>query len=225
MKKYSHYFILLLLNILIAVSVFGMYFLYQKVQNALNTQERIKLEQEIQTEQINNLPELAERYQTIAENEQYFTLLYTEDQVVNIIKDIERLAREQQVALVITQKEIPAKKKPAKEKDGETKEEEKPKELGDTLPYEKQIRLELKAEGRYLAIRNFLHKVETSPYALDVLALQANLAPVDEETASVSRPTGDSPFLLLGTQPGEEAPAAPTTDRVIFLIETALYIQ
>ena len=219
-----------------AVALFGVYFLHKKVQNALNAQERIKLEQEIQEEQITNLPALAGRYQKIVENEQYLGILYSEDRVVEIIKDIERLAKEREVTLVITQKEV-AKKKPAKkeeatsekkeEADGEKEQKEAPaaKTLEDSLPYEKHIRLELKAEGSYVAIRKFLHALETAPYALDVLSLNGALSPSEEEEQPVAPTTTDSLFLLSGSLPEEEAEPAVRIGKTTFLIETALYIQ
>lgn len=227
MKKYSHFIILFSLSLLIILAVFSIYFLYQKVQNTLNTQERAKLEQEIQNDRIKNLPDLEKRYQSILSSEQYFSVVYPEDKVVDIIKDIERIAKEQQVTLVITQKEVPKKKAAAAEESGQGREsaEAAPKELVDTLPYEKSIRLELRAEGQYQALRTFLHAIETAPYALDVLALTGSVAPPEDGNSPVTRQPNDSPFLLSGT-PVEETPAPQlNTSKIIFLIETALYIQ
>lgn len=226
MKTYSHLIIFFTLTLLIGASGFGIYFFHQKVQGALDAGERLKLEQEIQEEQIRNLPELSSLYNHITESESYFSLLYPEDRVVEIIKDIERVAKEQGVALTITQKEIPKKKATPKEKteskEGEEKAPEKPKELVETLPYEKHIRLELKAEGSYQAVRNFLNVLETAPYALDVLTLTGTLAPPEEGTTE--RPKVGTPFLLEGSAPPEEQKAA-STGKVVFLIETALYTQ
>jgi hypothetical protein len=230
MKKYTHIIILIVLTLFIAACIGGVYFLYQKVQSALYTKERIALEQEIQEEQIKNLPQLSSLYYKVTESEQFFSLLYSEDQVVEVIKDIERLAREQQVTLTITQKEVPVKKAAAKEKaeegeegDAKKKEPEKPKTLVDTLPYEKHIRLELKADGQYLAIRNFLAALETAPYALDVLAINGSLAP-KEEGEPVHQSSG-SPFLLQGSPIEEGESIVPTSGKVTFIIETALYTQ
>lgn len=229
MTKYNQLILFFVLTLLIAASVFGVYFLHQKVREALDTQERVALEQEIQEQQIKNLPELSSLYNKITESEQFFALLYSEDRVVEVIKDIERLAKDQGLTLTITQKEVSKKKAPAKkeagaEEDKEAeKEADKPKELVDTLPYEKHIRLELKAEGEYQSIRNFLHALETAPYALDVLAVNGNLAPVEEGTQV--RAATDSPFLLQG-QPAEDEPSpVVNAGKVIFLIETALYTQ
>lgn len=231
MKKYSNLFLFLGLSSLIAVSIFGVHFLYQKVQNALNTQQRIALEQEIQTEQIKNIPELATRYQKILDNEQHFAFLYSEDELVEVIKDMERLAKEQGITLTITQKEVPKQK--ASLKKGEIAEEEgsetiavaTPKELVDNLPYEKSIRLELKAQGSYLALRNFLHALETAPYALDILALQGTVAPPENGDQPVARAQTASPFLLGSNQPEATGETAVNPNRILFLIETALYIQ
>lgn len=220
MKKYSHLIILFFVSLLVTLAIFSIYFLYQKIQNTLNTQERAKLEQEIQNDRIKNLPELEKRYQSIIDNEQYFSLVYSEDKVVEIIKDIERLAKEQQVTLVITQKEVPVKKAAQQ---GETTEASK--ELVDTLPYEKSIRLELKAEGQYRALRNFLHAIETAPYALDVIAITGNVAPPEDENGPVIRQPNDSPFLLSGTPSEEIFAPSVNASKIIFLIETALYIQ
>jgi hypothetical protein len=229
MKKYTHYFVFLILNLLIAVSVFGIYFLYQKIENALNTQERIKLEQEIQAQQIKNLPQLSARYQKILDSEQYFTLLYPEEKVVDIIKDIERLAKEQAVTLTITQKEVPEQQAPKAETKTDAsqaaQEPATPKELADTLPYEKNIRLELSAKGKYVAIRNFLHKIETAPYALDVLSIQGGIAPKEDDVAAAPSPQVSNPFLLSGAQSGPTEPVVSLPTDAAFLIEVALYIQ
>ncbi len=227
MKKYIHLLLFLTLTSLIILSVFGVYFLYQKIQSALHSQERIQLEQEIQAEQIKNLPELASHYQQILENEHYFKILYSEDKLVDVIKDIERLAKEQGVSLTITQKEVEKKKAPPKKQEaaGETSQTSAgAKELAGDAPYEKSIRLELKAEGSYLALRNFLHAVETAPYALDVLALQGSVAPPEEGDRPVVRAQSDNPFLLSGNQSVAVEPT-PRSDKILFLIETALYVQ
>lgn len=233
MKKINHLITFVILSALITATLFGVYFLHKKVQNALNAQERMRLEQEIQEEQITNLPALAERYQKIVENEHYLGILYSEDRVVEIIKDIERLAKEREVTLVITQKEV-AKKKPAKKEEAEASKEKEAKEekevkesktLEDSLPYEKHIRLELKAEGSYGAVRKFLYALETAPYALDVLALEGALSPPSDEEQTVVPAATDSLFLLSGSLPEEENVPAVRLGKVTFRIETALYIQ
>lgn len=228
MKKYSHLIILFFLSLLIVLAGFSIYFLHQKIQNALNAQERTKLEQEIQTNRIKDLPALAHRYQTIVDNEQYFSLVYPENKVVEIIKDMERIAKDHNVVLTITQKEV-IKKKAVKKEEAKSEEEgseaEAPKELADTLPYEKSILLELKAEGRYLALRKFVHALETAPYALDVLAITASVAPPEEDAVSVVQSQTDSPFLLSSTLPETASVPAQNPAKIIFLLDIALYTQ
>lgn len=229
MKKYTYSIFLFVITLFIVAGLFGVYFLYQKVQSALHTQERMALEQEIQEQQLKNLPELSGLYYRITESEHFFSLLYPEDRVVEVIKDIERLAKEQALELSITQREVPKKKAVTKKEDAAENEdaakqsEATPKALADTLPYEKHIRLELQARGQYQAIRNFLHALETAPYALDILALHGGIAP-PKEGAPV-RPTGDNPFLLQSTPVSEETVPTGASAEVLFVIETALYTQ
>lgn len=230
MKKYTYLITFLALTAAIGVVIYGTFFLYGKVKTSLDSQERLALEQQVEKEQLQNLPVLAQTYQKIINNESYFSFLYSEDRVVEIIKDIERIAKEQGVALTITQREVIKKKVTEKKEEDEDEDEEdkKPKELIDSLPYEKNIQLDLKAEGEYIAIRNFLHKLETAPYALDVLRFTAALAPKDEDDQrSNSTPViNDSPFLLQGevvTNVESQGPAP--SEKIVANIEMALYLQ
>lgn len=228
MKKYTHIIIFLFLFIGIVAAIAATVFLAKKIHTALDTQERIKLEREIQKEQIENLPELAKLHAAILEKEQYFTLLYSEDRLVEVIQNIEEIAKGEGITLTITQKEVSQKKASQTEdsKSADKKSEEKPKTLEESLPYEKHVRLELKANGSYVAIRNFLHKLETAPYALDVLSFTATLAPPEEEASRQPTRITGTPFLLGSNVPAEEETAAPSgQNKVAAVIETALYIK
>lgn len=233
MKKNIYLIYFLLFTLGIAATLFGAIFLYKKIMQSLDTQERLALEHQIYTEQISNLPKLAQTEQSVKQNERYFSFIYSEDRVVEIIRDIERLAKEESVTLTITQKEIPKKKPVRKEEDEKdddtTKKEEAPKELSDTLPFEKHLRLEIKAEGQYSAIRTFLHKLETAPYALDVLSVDAALVLLSEEDRRAANETvgESSPFLIQGESvpEGETTTPLSVVQDVLATFEVALYIQ
>jgi hypothetical protein len=231
MKQYFHLIIFGLIAILIAAAVFGVYFFYGKTHTSLNQQEQIVIRQEAEQRQIAKLPELSILHQKIIDNEKFFGVLYTEEQVIDVIRDIERLAREQGVTLVINQKEAlqtaAPKQDDKKEKNDLKQKVEEPKTLAETFPPGKNIRLGLRATGSYGALRSFVHKLETTPYALDIVSLDASLAPSENDTP-VAPPaqSSDNPFLL-GGDPAQnnDAPREQARNRVIFALDTVLYIQ
>ncbi len=234
MKKYTHIIIFALITGAIAASIFGVYFIQGKIESTLDEIEKKELEAEIRQEQLKDLPLLEAVHQKIITESPRLDIVYTEDRVVEVIRNIEGIAKAEGLDLTISQK-AEEKTKPtgktssAEDKKESDKKEEKPATLTDTLPFEKSVRLEIRAKGSYKGIRNFIYKLETAPYALDVLSLDAAIAPLDEEE-NTTKPTvlstaSDTPFLLKAEEVNQEQTTTAIPEKVIFIINMALYTK
>jgi hypothetical protein len=233
MKKYRYLITALIILVLIVGSGVALYFVLVRVQKNLDEIEKKQLEMQIEEEQIKNLPNLEATYKKINSEESKLAVVYTEDRVVEVIRSIESLAKAENVTLTIAQQKAEEKTKPTKKESSDKKDEEKEKKpelLTDKLPFEKSVRLEIRAQGEYKNIRNLIHKLETAPYALDILSLDVSIAPLDEDVIVVAAPTAstvtDSLFLLEGSKPVVEELVIPRTEeKVVFVINLVLYTQ
>lgn len=243
MKQLHWYIRFGIVGLVIAGEIYILFFLHQKISQSLSHREEQNVRAAIDQEQIANLPVLRAVQERALAEEQRFTLVYPQSQTVNVIRQIESLAKNEGVVLVITQKDALPKKQPAKSTTTDTQATEtetkapqksKPKvpAITDKLAFENAVHIGLEARGEYKSVRNFLHKLETIPYAIDVLGVDVSVAPEDTTakktttTASQSESTGN-PFLLSGGNGQEVSTAAPTAapEEVVASIDTLLYIQ
>jgi hypothetical protein len=237
MKKYKYLISVFIILMLTAALGVALYFILSKTQSTLDEIEKQELEKQIQEEQIKNLPNLEATHNKITSEEGRLTLVYTEEQVVEVIRNIEAIAKTESITLAIAQQKVEEKTKTLKkeasdDKKNESKEGEKESEvLTEKLPFEKSVRLEIRAKGKYQSIRNFIHKIETAPYALDVLSVDGSVAPEEESgkqvnvVKSTTSQSSDSPFLLSASGETQEAVAPPAAEQVQFVINVALYTK
>jgi hypothetical protein len=242
MKKAYWYIRFGVVAFVLAGEVFGFFFLNQKIMQSLSHHEEQRVRTSVDQEQIANLPALKELQKRALAEESRFALVYPQSQAVEIIRRIETLAKNENVALTITQKEALPKKQPVKPvpsggsttatetKTAQNKVPDVPK-ISDKLAFENMVHLSLEARGEYKSVRNFLHKLENVPYAIDVLGVDMSVAPEDTEKKDVVNTTNqpgniDSPFLLDSVSE-PTAPVAPTVtpEEVVASIDTLLYIQ
>lgn len=235
---------------MIAGEIFAIFFLHQKINQSLSHREEQDIRAAIDREQIANLPMLQAVQERALAEEQRLTLVYPQSQTVNIIRQIEALAKNEGVTLTITQKDALPKKQPTKPGaatdtqktsadtgvDTQVNQNKKPKivAITDKLAFDNAVHVGLEARGEYRAVRNFLHKLETIPYAIDVLGIDISIAPEDTTAkkvfpdANTSQPGSvGSPFLLGGSNDQAASVTTPiaTLEEVVASIDTLLYIQ
>lgn len=212
-KKYQSFAVLLSLFAAMGGIVWlGMFPLERSVQNTMRAIEEFHAGRENRERQVGRLPELQGQYEAILANEQALDILITEDEVVDFVKTVERLAKNQNIILSITSKDggkvSEPKKVVAKPKaaDGENTDladekaltKEAPASIMSTLPYDRYLSLSIKAEGSYRDVVAFLDKLETLPLGLDVVGMEVKKKESEPETGS-SRPLNPSnPFAILG---------------------------
>ncbi len=170
----------------IAICIWGIFPLQDLVIEKANTIEANRTLQGNEESRIKELPQLREAYNRIVENEGKFDTLVSHDQMVPFIERIEALAHENRLEIVITnQNKVDTKKKGAssatakptesKPNDGggasPSEKKKKDETILGNLPIESNISLRFDVRGGYADTLQFLHQVETLPYAVDVVAL------------------------------------------------------
>jgi hypothetical protein len=174
MKKYRYHIIFLIITLLMGGSLSATYWLKSRVVLELDEQQRLALEEEVKEKQIEDLPHLQETFEQVRRDEGRLDILYGEERVVEVVKHIEGLAKEEGITLTIEQKPgfsdpkqdtkksgSSDKKSTEKDQGDDKKEEKKAETLVSKLPYEKSLHLVITAKGNYGGIRTLIKSRQT----------------------------------------------------------------
>lgn len=200
MKKHLRLIIASLITLLIAGAGVSAWWLQGRIMETLDRHEAMIMDQENQQQALKKLPELSQDYQDIQSKHSELDIVYSEDQVVEAIQSIEALAKAEGVQITIDEFSKPVEKKTksqtdTQEGDASAKPDaKKEKTLLDKPPFEHSLTLELSTQGSYSGTLQFLHKLETTPFALDITAIDLSLLEGKSEVPSA--PANDNPFLL-----------------------------
>ncbi|MFZ2187179.1 MAG: hypothetical protein WAV46_00925 [Candidatus Moraniibacteriota bacterium] len=212
-KKYSSLIHLLVLFVAIGgIILFAILPINQSLDAKMRGIQEFYADQENQKKQVSRLPELKDQYTVIVENEPVLHILITEDQIVDFIKTLEGLADDMDVQMTITSKDngriIESKKIPVKAvsvTDDDTNASAstastKPQAVNivDDVPFNRYLRLNIKAEGQYADIVAFLRKIETLPIGLDVVGVEIKTIDVSANKNAAPPVTTNNPFAFLG---------------------------
>jgi len=241
LKKYVSFIILFSLLLLISGVVwFGIIPLKQSTVDKARGIQEFYAREENQKKQMDQLPKLENQYTTITRNESTLDILLREDQVVDFIKTLEEIASEMNVQMTITSEAngqiIESKKIPAKTVSSTTGDagsatstnntKSKAVNILDDIPYDRYLRLTIKAEGRYTNIVGFLQKVETLPIGLDVVGMEMKKVDVTKKTTA-PQGTNSNPFSFVGS--GDTASLPPsdisTSDLLEGTFEILIYMK
>lgn len=158
--------------------------------------------------QIARLPDLQNQFENILANEKALDILLSEDQIVDFVKTLERLAADTDTLIRIEAKDknaIEEKKAPVravKKADGQDDDDaatkkKTPATILESVPYARYLHVAVIATGEYQNIMAFLHKIETLPIGMDIVKLSIRKREEDTSMKPVSNP-GNNPFLILG---------------------------
>lgn len=195
--------------------------------------------------QINKLPELQSQFEAISENEHTLDILLSQEQIVDLVKTLEGLAERSGVHIAITSKDGSdiQEKKPAKSEktsDGNTdtstaldnKKKTKTDEgIIDMLPYPRYLRVNISIIGEYPEILTFLHRMETLPFALDVVGLEFRERSVEDAVSVPSAGPGQNPFLIFGQSAPEPSVSVAAPEKEVIpgsleaTFDTVIYVS
>lgn len=230
-------------------AVYGMVFLQRALTEKMRAIQEFVVAEEYRQKQLARLPELEAQYQAILSEEKKIDTILTEGEMVDFVKTLESLARATDVRLSISTREgnagkAPTAKKPPVKPNPETenpspganpnessKAAKQTPSLLESLPYASYLFLTLKISGSYQSLRAFLERVETLPYALDVVALEIKPRPREEE-GDVRAPASSergvlNPFAVSGEPPvfAQEGVDPLQFDGLEATLELVVYIQ
>lgn len=217
-KKFKPWVVqILLLGSMGALVWWVMLPLLDAIRTRMDDTQKFSVLQEYHRAQLDRLPALEEQYNLIMSGEKQLDIILTKEHLVEFIETLERLADEAGVGVAfasvdnafleskVTLTEKTAKKDVAKEleipEEGVSKKPSSKKETGiiADLPLKKFLRLTVTVTGTYPEIVRYLHKLETLPYALDVIGM--DIQAQSEKDRGIQPASGTlNPFLSTEAQ-------------------------
>ncbi|MBP9751900.1 MAG: hypothetical protein KBD19_03505 [Candidatus Moranbacteria bacterium] len=208
---------------LVALFVFVALPLREKIAMESDEIQKFRAKIENAERKIGKLPELEVQFSIVKEDERKIPRLLPEANAVDFIKEVEEIAKTVGGEVSIAQGsvvETVKKKSASKEKDADTdasKKNSEKKTIADGLSWEKRLPLRVTFSGEYANAVNFLHKIETMSYRLDVVAVDVRPA-VPEE----GKRRGGDVFDSVPTEESADAvpivPEQPTVSAAFDLI-------
>jgi Tfp pilus assembly protein PilO len=240
-KKYVPYAVMAGLIALMALIVWlGVLPMRQAISEKMDDIQKFYAVRENRERQVARLPELEEQFREIAAGEDTLRILIDEEHIVDFVKTLEGLASEMGTEIAIEAKESnaivekkPAAKAPAADGEAAAAGKKTKQTIADMLPYDRYLHINVSLKGEYADIVRFLHKMETLPFALDIIGVEVRLNTDTEERNAAAPAAGRNPFMLVpsgnssavGTQPedggqasrGEQPPLEADLDTVVYI--------
>lgn len=222
-----------LLLLVVGVVWVGLGPLEKSIERKRDQVQELQVLSEYRERQSALLPELEEQYQFIVENAATLDITTSKDKIVDFVRTLEMLADTVGVKVTIASrdnalleskttidnkttvdatgnKSAPSAKKDPRKETG----------LLAELPLPDYLRLDVTVTGPYIALAQYLNKLETLPFALDVVGIE--IREVEEEAPAT--PPVRSPFVPGETPVTPELPPAPVTPTLDATFDTVLYL-
>ena len=227
---------LALLAIIGALFYYGVLGLHGKIAEERDNIEKLRAQEENAAKKIQRLPEFQAQADLIDKQMLPLVSMLSEAKVVDFIKHIEELASQTGNTVVITQSAVQKKaalpapvKVDAADTAAPVPAAKVSTAIADNLPWDSDLRLNLSVTGPYPKVIQFLHKIETLPYELDVLSTEIK----GSNDASGRSKAGASPFIPApavsasdpASQPADAVSIDPTPSEVTGTFEVAVYYQ
>lgn len=209
-NKFRPYLLQLCLwGVIASIGWFGVRFLLQSIRTTQNQLQEFLVVAEHRQKQMNEIPHLGEQFDFIQEHQDTLRIILAKEDLVNFIELLEKLAQENNVVISMTSKDntlleskttvLPSKAdtKGAKADSESATNEKKPsakKETGirQDLPLKQSLTLTITVTGSYSNIVVYLQKIETMPFALDVVGI--HIEERSEEKDILFKESGVNPF-------------------------------
>lgn len=166
-----------ILVILIFICIIGslLYFvifpLLLRIKNVQDQIQEEELKQEIQQQQLNNLPKMQEQYKFLQKNKQMVDVLFDKNNAVVLIEKLEKLAQDSGNVIKISVQE------PQQQKTIPTATKNKTaipveKTLVEKLPSQDYLQMKIELSGKYNTVVDFINRLENFEYYCDIIAIQ-----------------------------------------------------
>jgi Tfp pilus assembly protein PilO len=244
-KKNVPYAIMAGLIALMALSAWiGVVPMRQAISGKMDDLQKFYTIRENRERQVARLPELEAQYQEIVAGEDTMRILLDEEHIVDFVKTLEGLASDSGVEISIEAKESSAivekkavkpaavNKQPAVDDNDAADASKKTKpSIMDGLPYDRYLHISVSVRGEYAGIMDFLHRMETLPFALDVVGMDVHLNTDTKEQDAAVPEAGRNPFMIVpsgNTQVSQPEDTAAPSEKQLPLeadFDTVVYIR
>lgn len=221
-KEYKEYIIIITLACFGVVLVwYGILPLQRDIKDQMNRSQEILTDSEIRDGLVANLSDLRDQKSVIEKKEDQLDRVISKNNIVDLVKDIEALAKETDNIITIDSVDkntsavaiSKAKKDSASADDGNKTKQS----LLESLPSEHNVMITMTLSGAYSDIVRFMQKFESMRYETDIISLSVS---VQQPTISSGQPRMNV-FAL-----GDAIPAdTKNTSIAPVPIDTALPIQ
>ncbi len=210
------------------------------IKEKMDSIQKLSVTQEHRGKQLDRLPELEKQHGLIGDRAKELDIILNKERLVDFIEQLESLASSNGVEIEIESRDnafleskvtLPEKKESGKPVAGEKPEDapEPPKkgaakETGilAELPIKKYLKLTITITGQYRSVVQYLHQLETMPFALDVISLNLKKHPEDGDLVApesgVLNPFGEA-------APSPAAPIISSEPRLDATFETVVYMK
>ncbi len=184
--------LILFLCILLAMGLaywFGIRVMFTRIHDERDAIQTMRVVRENRIRQLGRLGDLSAQYDRIVRDEGLLDIFVAKDHMIDFVKRLEVMAREGRVEITIEAREvlIPKSTKPvsaaAKKADASPsgtdsdtasgKPAAKPKSILETLTSKSLTRLGVQIQGETADVVTYLHRLETLPFAMDVIGVDA----------------------------------------------------
>lgn len=187
-KQYKEYIITISIFFFgILLIWYGIIPIHKMIQSQMNRTQEILTDREIRDELVASLADVREQKNLVEEREHQLDVVIPKSKIVDLVKDIEALAKETDNAIVIDSRDqsivAVGQSKPKKDSE-QASDKDVEKSLIESLPSEHRLLIAIKLTGDYDNIARFIQRLEAMPNATDIVALSLS---VQQPKTSVSQ--------------------------------------
>jgi len=203
---------------------FGIVPLHKTIADQMNRSQEILVNHAIRDTLVASLSDVREQKSTAEAQEDRLGSVIAEENIVDVVKAMEDLAKETDNAIIIDAKEtkIPANTK-AKVLKKDSKETEKT--LLESLPSDKRLSIAITVIGSYGTIVEFVRKLEAMPYETDVVGVALSVRTAAEKSGqpaanlfSPNMPSSEiPPTETIPVPASEDFPVQAVLDTVVYI--------
>ena len=143
--------------------------LLKKISNVADNAQRDILDHDIVRQRVNEIPRMQQQYQLVEKNENILDVLLDENEAVQLIEELEKIAQDSQNTIVITMQEQDTGMKMLDTT--KNKKDEEKTVLG-SLPSQEYLQMKIELKGDYNSIIKFIDFLENLEYYCDIVAIQ-----------------------------------------------------
>jgi len=160
-------------------------------------QEKI-IDNRMEGDRLEDIPRMEELYGNYLSNENFIDVILNQNEQLSLIKSLEDLAENTGNKINLKAEDSESASRANNAKKAETKNKDKDKEeksILDNLPYDSYFPMEITLEGDYRGLVNFIRKLESFNYYVNVISISSKSVIQSSEDGAVDRDSSRNIFI------------------------------